>query len=98
MRCGDDLWEAYNVAYRMGSPFTHSGGRGLEGHWIEEREDGHHIVADVTWTAVQVRAGAAPAYAMAIASASRQAELDLHSAADEIRVGLTHTWDRPPGT
>ena len=60
--------------------------------------DGPHLVPETGWTAMSIRALAAPAFAMALASASRQAGLSLHSEADDIRVGLTVWLDQPPVT
>ncbi len=97
-RTTDDLWEAYSVVYRVASPWTHTGGRALSGHRIEARVDGPHLVPENGWTGMSIRALAAPAFAMALASASRQAGLALHSEADSIRVGLTVWLDQPPVT
>jgi hypothetical protein len=87
-RTTDDLWEAYTVAYRVTSPWTHAGGRAIAGHELEERLDGHHIIPQTMMTVHQVRSLAAPTFAHLLASVSRQAELGVHEECDHIRLTL----------
>ena len=62
-----ELWEAYEVAYRALSDVTHTGGRSLASHKLEQRPDGVHLVADPAWTidATEALAGVVAAFSIA---------------------------------
>jgi hypothetical protein len=90
-----DLWEAYEVAYRALSAVTHTAGRSLASHEIEQRPDGTHLVALPAWSIDATEALAGVVACVAIASVSRQAILGLEAIAQEIQVELT-TWDDDP--
>ena len=76
-------WEAYEVLYRIASPWSHAGGRSLVGQRFEQRADGKHVVLGVDWAPIAVRALVAPTVAVLMGSASRICEIGLE---DELRV------------
>ncbi len=83
------LWEAYQVVYRIVSPWTHVGGRALVGHLLESRPDGTHVVPGALWTAASIKAIAAPAVAILIGGVSRICGLGVDGECRGIQDALT---------
>jgi len=65
------IWEAYEVVYRIASPWAHVSERVLVGYQLEPRADGTHAVPSVFWTDRSIRCVAVPAFAIFLGSASR---------------------------
>lgn len=85
------LWEAYQVAYRSLSPYTHSGGRAFVGYRYERRVDGTHLVAGHDWTTSAIRGLAATTFLLTIECISRVCELGIEDEAASMR-DLVATW------
>ncbi len=73
--------EAYQIIFRITSPWTHLGGWSLAMHRVEVREDGMHLVVDGAHKGVALRALGAPAAAHLVGSASRICGLGLETEA-----------------
>jgi hypothetical protein len=69
------IWEAYEIIYRVVSPWTHFGGRSLAHHEIELRSDGQHLVPKSPYTGAAIRAVAAPTMLVLLGSVSRICDL-----------------------
>ena len=65
------MWEAYEVIYRVSSPWTHLSGGSLAHHRVESRPDGSHLVVDGGYKDPALRAMAAPSIAHLLGSTSR---------------------------
>jgi hypothetical protein len=83
-KTGDSaVWEAYEVIYRVTSPWTHTAGMALGSHRMEQRPDGPHLVIGGPYRDLHLRAMASPLMAHLVGSTSRICGLGLE---DEARV------------
>jgi hypothetical protein len=74
-------WEAYQIVYRVASPYTHVGAWSLASHSVEVRAGGSHLVVAGGLSGLAARAMATPAMAHLIGSASRICRLGLEGEA-----------------
>lgn len=89
------LWEAYQIAYRSLSPYTHSGGRAFTGYRYDSRPDGIHLVVGHDWTPLQIKGLAATTFLMILESVSRVCGLGFEDEGAMIR-NLVATWPSDP--
>lgn len=85
----DDLFEAYQIAYRSLSPSSHSGARSFVRDTAEQRADGWHLKPSAAWEPLHLRALGVPLMCFLVASVSRQLSLNLETRADQFRVEFT---------
>lgn len=90
---GGDEREQYFM-FGMLSKQVHLAGRSFVGDRLERRTDGHHLRPKAAVAADLIRGVAVPAIAMLLASASRQLDLGLEVALDDLRLRLAR-WDPP---
>ena len=82
MATGDTaMLEAYQVLYRVSSPWTHSGATALAPHRVVRRPDGVHLVVDGPYRGSHLRALTFPSMAHLLGSASRICGLGLEGEA-----------------
>jgi hypothetical protein len=79
------LWESYEIVYRLLSSHVHASLGAMDGHALEERPDGLHIIPGQLWKPDELRGLAVPAFALALASVSRQAGLGIEETCDRLR-------------
>jgi hypothetical protein len=91
-RAAEESWEAYRIAYRVLSPWTHAGGRSLVADEIEHRSDGRHIRPGTAYGPEQTIGLAIGALLLVIETVSRQAALGLEAEAAAIRNEFA-TWE-----
>jgi hypothetical protein len=94
-KTGDSaVWEAYEVIYRVTSPWTHTAGMALGSHRMEQRPDGPHLVIGGPYRDLHLRAMASPLMAHLVGSTSRICGLGLE---DEARVwqDAVVSWPTP---
>lgn len=65
------IWEAYEILYRVISPWTHFGGRSLAHHEFESRPDGTYIEPRAVLSGEAIRGVAAPTTLVLLGSTSR---------------------------
>ena len=65
------IWEAYEIIYRIASPWAHVSERVLTGYQLQPRSDGTHIAPAQTWTGRSIRSVGVPCFAILLGSASR---------------------------
>ncbi len=82
------IWEAYQLLYRITSPWAHSSGRALTGQRLVERPTGVHLTMGVEWTPRLVRAIAATTVAVLFAAGSRAAGAEIEGECRVIQNGL----------
>lgn len=75
------MWEAYEVIFRVSSPWAHLSGTALSSHRIEHRRDGPHLVVEGAYRGVYLRAMACPSMAHLLGTASRICGLGIEGEA-----------------
>jgi hypothetical protein len=88
------MWEAYQIVYRISSPWSHLEARSLASHSFEARLDGTHLVVSGGYSGLAVRAMAAPLVAHLIGTTSRICGLGLEAEA-RIWQDAVVTWPAP---
>lgn len=87
-RTAPELWEAYHLAYRVLSPWTHAAGRSLVGDELERRGDGTHLRAGRAYGEDATVALAVGTMFLVLETVSRQLGLGLEAEAAPIRDAL----------
>lgn len=87
------IWEAYEIIYRVASPWTHFGGRSLAHHEFEKRPDGTHIEPRSVFGADAIRGVSAPTMLVLLGSTSRICGLGFETEARIIQDTLA-LWPR----